>query len=72
MYLWQPVLDWCCPELIVNSSGLALDVKPNVLGNYTSHSFSNGKLAYKNDNDKYVAYINKNWIVSFIIFKNIS
>ena len=59
-------LDQCCTQLSLNSTGLTLENKPDVLGEYTKIGYSNGRIVYKNINlGRYLHFApNQNWVVS--------
>ena len=63
---WYSVSERCCDAVVVTSSGIAASGKNIALGVYVSHSYSNGKMTYKNSQDKYMAHINNQWLVSYI------
>ena len=59
-------LDQCCSQLSINSTGLTLEDKPDLLGKYTKIGYSNGRIVYKNtDFGRYLHFApNQNWVVS--------
>ena len=59
-------LDQCCTQLSLNSTGLTLENKPDLLGKYTKIGYSNGRIVYKNIVlGRYLHFApNQNWVVS--------
>ena len=55
--------DTVCEEVIVSSTGLAASVTNDAIGKFTQKGFRNGKMAYKNENNKFLSYKKNDWII---------
>ena len=57
----------CCDQLVINSTGAAVNHRSTALGTYRNDGISNGRVSYKNDkdNDNHLHFApNNNWMVS--------
>ena len=55
--------DNICEEVMVASSGPAVNVKRSAIGRFTKKGFRNGKMVYKNQNNKYLSFRKNHWII---------
>ena len=53
----------CCDEIIIASTGLAANKQKSMIGDFTKAGFRNGKMAYKNRNDRYLSFHQNNWMI---------
>ena len=55
--------EMCCDEIIIASTGLASNRQKHAIGDFTKAGFRNGKMAYKNRNDRYLSFHQNNWMI---------